>query len=423
MCRRNLRQRALIMASATILRRLAADHGGSVAVMVALGLPVLVGVASLAIETGLWFAERRVLQNAADAAALSGAFELTAGRRTTVQQSALGDGRRNAADASFTIRTPPTSGKYAGNGAAVEVTVSRPQTLLLAALFLGDLPVGARAVARAGTAGDACILALERVESSTAEFTGSADIVLQDCGVKANSTSAQALTISGSSSLTAQFVETVGGYEVSGAGYLSVDSAITNATATEDPFKALANQAVGGCSQSGYKQNGTATLSPGVYCNGLDLGAKANVTLSPGVYVVNGGSVKINGGAQVSGSGVTIFLTGSAGNYASVDINGGAQVNLSAPNSGAYAGVLMFQDRNAPAGGDNKFNGGAAMSLNGALYFPGQQVDFQGNTSNAGGCTRIVADTVTFTGDATLGNACAGLGLVSAGAVPPRLVE
>jgi hypothetical protein len=411
------------MCTPALLRRLAADRGGGVAVMLALLLPVLVGVASLAIETGLWFAERRALQNAVDAAALSGAFELTAGRKTTVLASALADGRKNAADANFTIRNPPASGKYVGNTSAVEAVATRPQSLMLSALFLGDMTVRARAVARVGHLGDPCILALERVESSTAEFTGSADIVLKDCGVKANSSSAQALTVSGSSSLTAKFVETVGGYEVSGSGKLTVDNAITNASATEDPLKNIANPAVGGCAHSNYKQNGTATLSPGVYCNGLDLGAQAKVTLSPGVYVVNGGSVKINGGAQVSGTSVTIFLTGTSGNYAQIDINGGAQVNLTAPNSGTYAGVLFFQDRNAPAGGDNKFNGGSTMSLNGALYFPGQQVDFQGNTANSGGCTRIVADTVTFTGDAALGNACASLGLASAGATPPRLVE
>ncbi|HLO78055.1 MAG TPA: pilus assembly protein TadG-related protein, partial [Magnetospirillum sp.] len=77
------------MAPGMFLRRLAADREGAVAVMLALALPVLVGVSALAIETGLWFTERRVLQNAADAAALSGAFELTAGRRTTVLPSAL----------------------------------------------------------------------------------------------------------------------------------------------------------------------------------------------------------------------------------------------------------------------------------------------------------------------------------------------
>lgn len=411
------------MRGTPFLRRLAADRGGAVAVMLALMLPVVVGVAALAVETGLWFSERRELQNAADAAALSGAFELTAGRRTTVTQSALADGRRNAADATFAVRFPPSSGPFTGNTSAVEVTVTRTQTLLLSALFLGDMQVGARAVARVGTLGDPCILALERVESSTAGFTGSADIVLRECGVKANSSSAQALTVSGSSSLTAAFVETVGGYEVSGSGRLDVGSTMTNAAVTEDPFRNLPNPSVGGCTHSNYKQNGTATLSPGVFCNGLDLGAKANVTLSPGTYVVKGGSVKINGGAQVSGTGVTIFLTGSAGDYAQMDINGGAEVDLTAPGSGPYAGVLFFQDRNAPTGGDNKFNGGSTMSLNGALYFPGQQVAFQGNTSNAGGCTRIVADTVSFTGDAALGNACASLGLAASGATPPRLVE
>lgn len=411
------------MRRAPFLCRLAADRGGAVAVVVALLLPLMVGVGALAIETGLWFSERRDLQNAADSAALSGAFELTAGRKTTVMASALADGRRNAADAAFSVRNPPTSGPFTGSTAAVEVTATRPQTLLLSALFLGDMQVGARAVARVGTLGDPCILALERVESSAAEFSGSADIVLRDCGVKANSSSAQALTVSGSSSLTAQFVETVGGYQVSGSGRLDVGSTMTNASASADPFRSLPNPPVGGCNQTKYKENGTATLSPGVYCNGLDLGSQARVTLSPGIYVVNGGSVRINGGAQVSGTGVTIFLTGSSGDYAQMDINGGAQVDLTAPNSGTYAGVLFFQDRNAPSGGDNKFNGGSSMRLNGALYFPGQQVEFQGNTSNAGGCTRIVADTVTFTGDAALGNSCASLGLAATGATPPRLVE
>lgn len=411
------------MFRAGFLRRLAADRSGGVAVMLALSLPIIIGVAALAIETGLWFSERRTLQNAADAAALSGAFELTAGRHSTMMQSALADGRRNAADADFTVRNPPASGAYAGKSYAVEAVATRQQTLLMASLFLGDMQVGARAVARIGSPGDPCILALQRVESSAAEFTGSADIVLKDCGVKANSSSAQALTISGSSSLTAQFVETVGGYQVSGSGRLVTDTTITNSTVSDDPLGSLNMPSSGSCSQTGYRQNGTATLSPGTFCNGMDFGAQSRVTLSPGVYVVNGGSVKINGGAQISGSGVTIVLTGSGSNYATMDINGGANVNLTAPNSGSYAGVLFYQDRNAPTGGDNKFNGGSSMNLNGALYFPGQQVEFQGNTSNAGGCTRIIADTVTFTGDATLGNACASLGLKAGGAVPPRLVE
>jgi hypothetical protein len=350
-------------------------------------------------------------------------MELTAGRRGTVQASALDDGSRNAAGAVFTVRTPPASGRHAGSTAAVEVTVSRSQTLLLASLFTGGMQVGARAVARAGSVGDACILALERVQSSTAEFTGSADITLTNCGVKANSGSAQALTVSGSSSLTAQFVETVGGYEVSGSGRLTADTAITNSTATADPYLSLPYPAAGGCTRSNYHQNGSDSLSPGIYCNGFELGAQARVSLAPGVYVIDGGSLKVNGGAQLSGTGVTIFLTGSAGNFAAVDINGGAQVALTAPGSGPYAGMLMMQDRNAPSGTDSKVNGGATMSLDGVLYFPGQQVDFRGNTANAGGCTRIVADTVTFSGDSALGNDCRSLGITANGATAPRLVE
>lgn len=406
-----------------ILRTFATDTGGAVAVVLALALPAMIGIAALAVEAGLWFSERRILQNAADSAALSGAFELTAGRKTTITISALTDGKRNAADAAFTISSPPISGPYAGNTRAVEAVASRTQMLLLATLFTSQPTISARAVATAGNVGDPCILALERVESSTAEFTGSADIVLKDCGVKANSASAQALTVSGSSSLTAKFVETVGGYQVSGSGQLVTDTAITNSTATEDPYKTLTTPAAGACSKTNYKENGTITLNPGTFCNGFELSAKANVTLSPGTYVIKGGDVKINGKAKLSGTGVTLYLTGTTGDYASIDINGGATINLTAPDSGTYAGMLVMQDANAPNGGDNKFNGGSTMNLNGVLYFPGQQLDFQGNTSNTGGCTRIVADTVTFTGNAGLGNDCSKFGLTTTGVTPPRLVE
>ena len=50
----------------------------------------------------------------------------------------------------------------------------------------------------------------------------------------------------------------------------------------------------------------------------------------------------------MNGTGVTIVLTGSSGNYATVTIGNGASVTLSAPTSGATAGIVFFGDRNAP---------------------------------------------------------------------------
>src|SRR5919197_5940638 len=59
-----------------ILRRFAREEDGVVAPMVALLLLVLLGVCALVLDFGTLYANRRHLQNAADAAALAGAKEL-----------------------------------------------------------------------------------------------------------------------------------------------------------------------------------------------------------------------------------------------------------------------------------------------------------------------------------------------------------
>lgn len=49
------------------------SQNGNVLMILALGLPVLLGIAGLAIEGADWYATRRDMQNAADAAVLAAA--------------------------------------------------------------------------------------------------------------------------------------------------------------------------------------------------------------------------------------------------------------------------------------------------------------------------------------------------------------
>ena len=62
------------------LRRLLVDRRGAVAVIVALAATALIGFTALGVETGLWYTIKRQNQSAADVAALSGAYERTAGK-------------------------------------------------------------------------------------------------------------------------------------------------------------------------------------------------------------------------------------------------------------------------------------------------------------------------------------------------------
>ena len=48
--------------------------------------------------------------------------------------------------------------------------------------------------------------------------------------------------------------------------------------------------------------------------------------------------------------------------------------------------------------------------MQGAIYFPSQNVDFQGNTGNHG-CLQVIGDTVTYTGGSTFNHNCTGTGV------------
>ena len=80
------------------------------------------------------------------------------------------------------------------------------------------------------------------------------------------------------------------------------------------------------------------STSPGRHCGGLAL--TGTVNLDPGTYIIDGGSLKSNAGADISGNGVTFYIT----NGADVRFNGSAHLDLTAPTSGPHEGVLMYGD-------------------------------------------------------------------------------
>jgi hypothetical protein len=407
-------------------RLFARDQRASVAVMMAMVLPLVVGMVTLGVETGLWFAAKRDLQSAADGGALSGAFEVQAkSQSATITSTASRDALRNARNANpvptIEVNTPPLSGGYVGDIRAVEVIVRQQQTVLFAKMFLQSLGVTARAVGRSGSPGDYCIIALEEAAASAAEFTGNTTIDLGNCGIAANSSNDEALVVSGSAEITALFAEMVGGYKLSGSGKLLVDEIITGSSAIDDPYADLDMGIPGACSGT-TKYKNTVTISPQTWCGGISFSANADVTFQPGVYYVKGGEFSVNGTATLRGSGVTIVLTDYGGDWARIHINGGATVELSAPTSGPFSGVLFYLDRNAPDSGSHTFNGGATMELTGVIYIPSQEIKYSGGNASDGGCTRLIGRLVTFTGNADIDNECDGKG-VKSNARPPRLVE
>src|SRR5512141_1831293 len=87
---------------------------GSVAVMFALVLPVIIGFAGFGVETSYWYIKKLQLQSAADAAAYAGAMEKRSGSNTdtvvAVATRGATDNGFNPAIGTIAVNTPPTSG-------------------------------------------------------------------------------------------------------------------------------------------------------------------------------------------------------------------------------------------------------------------------------------------------------------------------
>jgi hypothetical protein len=136
----------------------------------------------------------------------------------------------------------------------------------------------------------------------------------------------------------------------------------------------------------------TATLNPGVYENAVTLGGGATITLNPGTYIFEGGIDIANGATLVGTGGVFIYVgcpsTLPSGQSSCSDtssaftVAGGSYVTLTAPSSGTYSGVALFQARNDPTA-INVSNGSHTSAVEGVVYAPAAEVVATGQNGSS----------------------------------------
>lgn len=414
------------MALASKFLRLLDDQGGNALAIGAAVMPLLIGAAAIGVDTIQSSLARRQLQRSADSAALAGAYALV--QSEIVRDSAEHDlalNNRISLAAPPLVENAPTAGPYAGNGRAVRVRLDALRSVPFISFFTGSaMPVSAEATAAVVYAGEFCMIALEEGDVTGITFSGSANVDL-GCGVASNSRAANAVSADGSSRVVASPVAAVGGVPSSGS-YEGPTTLLPYSPPQPNPFADLPvpsppNPCGGGPLR--VQPNDTRTVSPGCY-SGMDI--KGTVTFQPGVYYIDGSSLSFGATARASGSGVTFILTSrNAGSnpstIATLDMHGNAQVNFSAPTSGTYEGVLMYQDPRANYG-DSHVNGNSSSRLEGGFYFPRQQLTFNGTTGMRTECIQLVARRLRFTGNASVQNTCPENGADSFDATFVRLV-
>lgn len=389
------------------------DERGTVAVMLALGAPILFGFAALATDVASWQVAQKSMQGAAEAAAYSaGVASNKADGTNLVTQAkaitaALGfkDGQSGV---SVSVNIPPVSGSHtspASGTTAVEVIVQQAQPRFLSGLFLSSDPiVTARAVSViSGPKG--CVLALNPTASQAIATSGHSTVNAPNCYIVADSSSSTAIDMSGSTSVTAACLVAVGNVvTTSGLTETKCATPKIHSAVVADPYASVPEPT----QPSAAPAPTNGTYSPGYYNGSISISGTA--TFLPGLYYING-NFSFQGSANVTGNGVTFYIKGGGGGH-SVSINGGASVNFTAPAAGATAGVpgiVFFGDRTTTQG-NNVFSGGSGEAIRGAVYFATQQVSYTGS-SNDTGCTQLIADTISVSGNSTLNaSACSGMG-------------
>ena len=397
------------------IKRLLKDRRGNALVIAGAALPLVVGSAGLATDTIQWVTWKRQLQRAADSAAFAGVYALS---QSSSADTAVATDLVNNQHAPVTLRTGypqiayPTSTTYDN---AVQVTLSIQKRLGFSSMFLSAAPIiTVNATAAMVDDGEYCLRGLRRDAVAAIQVGGSSSASL-GCKAMSNSRGNPSVVVNGNS----YRFETTG---VAGAATLPPEITGT-ATADLDPYHMPMPDPFEGkyptsvpsgtsCtnfnqhqSNVGTGQNRTYRLSPGCY-NDFKITGSETYALDPGVYYLNATDFEISGSATLTGTGVTIILTGST--PGSVQTNGNANINLTAPTTGTYAKMLFIQAAGATVENNNTINGSSTSSYDGAFYFPKGNVNFNGSSGNMTKCAMVVAYTVIFNGNTNLQNNVTG---------------
>jgi hypothetical protein len=359
-------------------------ESGQALVAATFGLVVLLGCAGLAVDVGYLRYQQRLQQSAADSAALAGAAESAAGNATAAaREDALLNGYTNGVN-NVTVTVNPAFPFGAVTGVQVQVSAVHP-TFFMRIFGVNNATVSTTAVAIDNSAKN-CVYALNGFGTA---INNNATVTATGCGIMDDG------NLLNTGSITALSV----GVHGTAAGGATIPGAITGIVEAGDPLYRLTAPGGGGGCQPNGNITGTGfapPLNPGRYCTGITVTGSKNVTLRAGTYLITGTGISLNGTGTITGTGVTLYVAAGGGPVSVNTIGGSSQtLQLTAPTTGALAGILFYQDRaNAQAA---TIDGRGTSKLQGALYFPDDTLNLS-NTGNSAAYSLAVAKTLTLTG-------------------------
>ncbi len=419
-------------------KRLWGDKRGNMLVIAGAAMPLLVGSAGLATDTIQWTLWKRQLQRAADSAALAGVYQrIQGGDQAAVGSAVTRDLAINNHTGITLMSGYPEVTLPADSGTSrqqVNVVLKLSQSLPFSAMFMAAAPIITTTARAASVPGsdEYCVVSLEPNASKTGITVGGNASIEMDCGMISNSPAFNsALSNGNSSNVRASVIAAVGGVQASTRW--NVDKYDPYVSAFEDPYADVnIDRTQMDCFSAGSKfpklgtstssnfngANATVTLAdaqtanPGANCfSGLSVGSGTTLNLPAGTYYIGEGGADIQG--TITGADVTLVMTriDETAAVGTLSVNASANLSLTAPSAvtdptNPYAGIAIYQDRNAVDSNStqNKINGNSTSQIIGAVYFPNQEIVYNGGGSTGFVCTRLVGRRVVFSGNTAISN-------------------
>ena len=358
------------------------DIRGNIGIVAALSALPLLLVIGVALDYTRAAAARSDMQAAMDAAVLAGARDGT----TSWANVAANMFNNSIKTSDYTVASKSFSNDSSGN--YVGTASGRISTTFLGILSYTSLSISATATVAVKAATDnVCILLTNTSASPGLLLNSGASISASNCQVHIKSTGNPAATFNASTTLSTKKICVAGSSVLDNGG--THPNLTKSCTTASDPFSGtLPTPPSSTCTYSNYNVNSSTALSPGVYCGWTNFNGSPTVTLASGVYVIKGGGWNFSG--TLTGTGVTFYFPDSS--Y--IQFNGTSKLSLSAPTSGAYANLLIYEAIGLSSSSFT-MNATAGAAISGLIYLPSRQFTLNAGASATSDNLTMVFNTLT----------------------------
>ena len=441
-----MRTSVICLALVKHLRRLHTDERGTVSIIMGFLMIPLVGTLALGFEVSNWYMTTRAMQNAADAAVIAAATN--AGSSYDVEAKAVA-AQYGFVDGTNTVSIAVTNTAACPDGSGntcYSTTISGFVPLYLSQVvgFRGDAnqsgnlekKLSSVAVAKGGTGPqDVCLLALassgvaqgirtngsptgnmngcDSMSNTAAQCNGSnLGLGISFAHGSNNGCGAKQIQQAPLADPYAYLAINIPALSSSGCGgNYQQETKHGNSYSVQTPLGAT--NKVTHVSLKGYNPTSSSIASNqnNFMCGDQMLAGDVVIDTplgQPAVLVIENGQLDLNGHTLTSstGSAVTIVFSGTTGGYShalSDNTNGtGGAIDISAPTSGPWSGVAVYQDPSLTTGVDVSAAGNSpTWNITGLIYMPHATITLKGaiDKSTVGNqCVVMVADNFQISG-------------------------